>query len=1005
MIKIKDRRLFPKLNPHEQVLIEFNQLFWNSSRPIGVCAREQAVSEGFDRWLIRPICWLHFLGVLRGPPSENWVQQLKESRAIFEEKYQQYIVDPHKEQEHDPTTDNPLSTEESSNWGQFFVNKGVEDTILQDLNRLFPDKPFFQAKETIEALRMILLIWVRDHPQAGYCQGMHEIVAVLFYVYSQFTFEAAVTSVDPKDEAQVNLAKQEELLALIADKRYVVHDVWSSFANLVPHITRWYYEEKRQEPTAETRSRQRRQPRKEEAPKGIAEDEVMAKAKDKAGTTEEDTTPSVIVASRRISTMLARVNRPYFDLLQHSGIEFHYFMMKWMRIMFVREFPFSEVIRVWDAIFAVGDDGTFSSWMGNRFKTEEPQNQEVSSGWLSPSSDLKLLDWMCVSVMESVQSRITSMLQDQEEDDPATIQMTILRELMHIHVSGRSNQLIKKSWEHAVGGPAQFSKGKSFPESVKREGVDIMPVGNAHSSLQTQLDSAVPEREPLWDRMMEMSGDVGVDVRDSVVNEIEKGLNDEWCRQMECAQRLQNLRWLMATFLSQQDPSSNVDAGAFDAENEEMQAIRSELKLAPETSLTDMFSFLISQLSDVERTLRGHSSHLTPLPQPSAGVETNVALSPSELVSHLSGSELMCISEKESVEREDRIVMNGVATLTGTVFTPAEMRQKREMKDTQQFERELRDEKTRFLKQRRDTRVMSPQPRGSPVPPQPSPSPPPQGREKSKIGAFFSRLLDGLEQVGEEERRPEFKGASGSVSSPLPPPSQVESQEEKRKRAEDEREWEAVEAKKRAARVRVTEEIERKSNKPLRRQDYNEIMKEEIARQEQHRKEEEERKRMKEREEKISDQRAIEQMLKQAPRSKVVEGLHDVIEKEEEAARKEEARREAARGKKDTKGSTQITFPKPIDPSHERKEIDWDSAGTASAVEYLHPSETGLLGRGDGGKGKGGKVSLFGDADEDETLLMKIAEKAQPAAKGRPSEGTDEGATSVENGPDPLSNE
>ncbi|GBG89205.1 hypothetical protein CBR_g48913 [Chara braunii] len=55
--------------------------------------------------------------------------------------------------------------------------------IDKDLARLYPEHgDFFQSSPCQTALRRILLVWSLKNPQPGYCQGMHELLAPLVYV-------------------------------------------------------------------------------------------------------------------------------------------------------------------------------------------------------------------------------------------------------------------------------------------------------------------------------------------------------------------------------------------------------------------------------------------------------------------------------------------------------------------------------------------------------------------------------------------------------------------------------------------------------------------------------------------------------------------------------------------------------------------------------------------------------------------------------------------------------
>ncbi|KAH9301509.1 hypothetical protein KI387_013092 [Taxus chinensis] len=79
--------------------------------------------------------------------------------------------------------DNPLSQDPESVWGRFFRNAELERSIDKDLSRLYPEHgSYFQTPACQAMLRRILLVWSLRHPEYSYRQGMHELLAPLLYV-------------------------------------------------------------------------------------------------------------------------------------------------------------------------------------------------------------------------------------------------------------------------------------------------------------------------------------------------------------------------------------------------------------------------------------------------------------------------------------------------------------------------------------------------------------------------------------------------------------------------------------------------------------------------------------------------------------------------------------------------------------------------------------------------------------------------------------------------------
>lgn len=51
-----------------------------------------------------------------------------------------------------------------------------------DIERLFPEYDWFHSDSVRESLSRILFVYAREHPAISYRQGMHELLAPLFFV-------------------------------------------------------------------------------------------------------------------------------------------------------------------------------------------------------------------------------------------------------------------------------------------------------------------------------------------------------------------------------------------------------------------------------------------------------------------------------------------------------------------------------------------------------------------------------------------------------------------------------------------------------------------------------------------------------------------------------------------------------------------------------------------------------------------------------------------------------
>ncbi|CAI0542894.1 unnamed protein product [Linum tenue] len=97
--------------------------------------------------------------------------------------------------------DHPLNDVKASVWHQYFQKHGeIAEQIDRDVDRTHPDLNFFSGDSSFSrknrgAMRDILLLFAKVNPAIGYVQGMNEVLAPIFHVFS--------TTYDEQDLANV----------------------------------------------------------------------------------------------------------------------------------------------------------------------------------------------------------------------------------------------------------------------------------------------------------------------------------------------------------------------------------------------------------------------------------------------------------------------------------------------------------------------------------------------------------------------------------------------------------------------------------------------------------------------------------------------------------------------------------------------------------------------------------------------------------------------------------
>ncbi|XP_041019163.1 uncharacterized protein LOC121261073 isoform X1 [Juglans microcarpa x Juglans regia] len=366
-----------------QTLIEPTLPESSSSSSSDGSASERSVEENRQFSHLRSVQWRINLGILPSPPSSS-TDDLRRVTADSRRRYaglrRRLLVDPHipKDGSSSPdlVMDNPLSQNPDSTWSRFFRNAELEKMVDQDLSRLYPEHgSYFQTPGCQGMLRRILLLWCLRHPEYGYRQGMHELLAPLLYVLQvdverlsqvrklhedhftdkfdglsfhendltyNFDFKKSldpmenengdhgnVTKVISLDELDPNIQTivllsdaygAEGELGIVLSEKFMEHDAYCMFDALMS---------------------------------GSCGSVAMADffSSTPAGGSLPSL-PPVLEASAALYHLLSIVDSSLHSHLVELGVEPQYFALRWLRVLFGREFSLEDLLVIWDEIFA-----------------------------------------------------------------------------------------------------------------------------------------------------------------------------------------------------------------------------------------------------------------------------------------------------------------------------------------------------------------------------------------------------------------------------------------------------------------------------------------------------------------------------------------------------------------------------------------------------------------------------------------------------------------------------
>ncbi|KAG9449237.1 hypothetical protein H6P81_009202 [Aristolochia fimbriata] len=352
-----------------------------SSASEDMITQSSSTCHRFDR--LRSVQWRINLGILPSS-TDSSVEELRRVAADSRRRYaglrRRLLVDPHFLKEDskasDPIMDNPLSQNPDSMWGRFFRNAELEKMVDQDLSRLYPEREsYFQTMTCQAILRRILLLWCLRHPEFGYRQGMHELLAPLLYVlhidvqrlsevreqyedffsdkfdgmsetdlhYSRASSPVWASRNDYEDDFQEGGVKPgcslneldthiqtivmlndaygaEGELGILLSERFMEHDAYCMFDALM---------------------------------NGACGVVAMADYFSPSPASGSITgLPPVIEASSALYHLLSVVDSSLHCHLVELGVEPQYFSLRWLRVLFGREFSLEDLLIIWDEIFA-----------------------------------------------------------------------------------------------------------------------------------------------------------------------------------------------------------------------------------------------------------------------------------------------------------------------------------------------------------------------------------------------------------------------------------------------------------------------------------------------------------------------------------------------------------------------------------------------------------------------------------------------------------------------------
>ncbi|XP_037030686.1 TBC1 domain family member 5 [Bradysia coprophila] len=287
--------------------------------------REVSIDGQLKVSKFRSVCWALLLDVLSGN-YKSWVIQRRMDRAKYKKLKETHSLNPHQALSNN-IQDDPLSQSQQSIWNQHFCDKELCAVIKQDVVRTFPGVEFYRKPFIQEIMINILFCYARENAMMCYRQGMHEILApILFVLHSDHQ-----AFLHFRDGSHEQIGSN---LIEVLNPDFLEEDSYFIFAKIMRGIESYY--------------------------------RINDLIPSSSGyfpatptTPQDDLNKSKLEVVGQLNfirdKILAKEDLQLHNHLIKLDIPLPIFGIRWLRLLFGREFPLQDLLVLWDAIFAVGN--------------------------------------------------------------------------------------------------------------------------------------------------------------------------------------------------------------------------------------------------------------------------------------------------------------------------------------------------------------------------------------------------------------------------------------------------------------------------------------------------------------------------------------------------------------------------------------------------------------------------------------------------------------------------
>ncbi|PNS17945.1 TBC1 domain family member 5 [Sphaceloma murrayae] len=261
----------------------------------------------------RSVYWKTFL-LFEKVDHSIWLRKLGDSRSAYV-SLRGHLLRAIDHPDEVDTGEDPLSEDVASPWKTIRQDEAMRAEIMQDVDRCMPDNTYFRQERTHAMMLDILFIFCKLNPDVGYRQGMHEVLAPILWVIECDAIQNGNYQ-----------GTDDFLISQLCDPKFIEHDAFTLFG-LVMQNAKHFYEQKAH----------RRQ---------------TSLSKNNYPTSGKLENPILTIINRIFDDYLPRLDPELATHFKDVDLVPQVFLMRWVRLLFGREFPFDDVLPLWDVLFS-----------------------------------------------------------------------------------------------------------------------------------------------------------------------------------------------------------------------------------------------------------------------------------------------------------------------------------------------------------------------------------------------------------------------------------------------------------------------------------------------------------------------------------------------------------------------------------------------------------------------------------------------------------------------------